>query len=199
MSKRQKIDRVLRELGQSINEFRKSRTCCAEDYSIFTLDLRNGLSSPKDKTPTVELWAREASCLFENQALTIEDGLRDVLIKIFEGISRNLGHPPRHEGFNLSAIPVEAFGELMQELAEIGAVMSKSKTKAEVGRFKGPNICLEIDTIDGPRTELYFGSIKEKYASFHGYDAVLFESRAENILDALEKTITKAHEHLENG
>lgn len=183
---RRALDYVLKQIGR-----------CGGP-SGFELELWNGVGIGDD-TKTVGIRVYDVGSI-GSRAPSVEEGLGDVLTQLLTKLGQHPKHRcpiclQTHDGFDLSTVPVEAFGDLMQELAEIGTEMSRCKNVG-VGRHKGPTFSVELSTIGPPRAELYFTDLEERYADHRGCDRIFFEGSGKNVLDALEEAIAQARDHL---
>lgn len=195
---------VLDEIGKSVAELQKS---LGDEWQGkeggFQLWLSNnvrvarpawterfrlpGFATP----PTASFWAFGVGRI-DSYAPTAEEGLRELLAELYS----RLGKPERPPEAS-----VEAIGELMQELARIGAAMSPPGIKPEVSRDEGPCFDLSFDSRDTgrPRVRLSFDNLAVRYICRRHWEALPVDLRCEcsdkTLLDALEEVIAQACYH----
>jgi len=184
----QDLGYVLGEFGEVVSKFRTSWD------EGFELKLSNG-RPPSDLSPTAKIFAPAVGTIMSH-APTVAEGVQELMIELHSRLGTRLD-----DGY-LFKMPVEAFGQLMEELAVIGAPMSDPKKRVRVGRNRGPFLSLELRALpQEPNAVLFFGNLGEGYKdpNFRHSNSIFFRGPSETVLDALDKVVAQARGHLERN
>lgn len=200
----QDIETVLAEMRRLVGELQRGTRCVIGGTSDFDLTIWNGIRMPNDNTTTVRVWTVNAGT-FESRARTVQEGLRDVISQMYRKLGRHPKHwcpicHEEHDGYDLTALPVDAFGELMQELADIAVKMHLNKMmKPAVGRNVGPTFNLKIKGLNR-YAEIYFAEVQERFVEqiFSDYGRRWLSVQSKKglcLMQSLEDVMTEVHQH----
>jgi len=142
-------------------------------------------------------WNRDKGC--RSKLPTIPGGVNDIISQLHSRLPDS-GRSTESSESDIASIPVDAFSELVEKVAEIAVPMNEYTMLSDVvGYGRGPAFQIII-TNSPASSRLQLWNLAQGYGSFGmGNTTIIFTGTGETVDKSLDSMISQAQEHLDNA